>query len=284
MSTLITGASGQLAAGVIDEVLKTMPASEIIVVTRTPERLTPLADIGVTVRQADFADPSTLSAALDGATRMLLISADVVGVRVGQHRAAITAAESVGVESIVYTSIVNPVPANPAVVVPDHIATERDLTDSGVGWVILRNSVYADIQAREMANAAATGRLVTNQGNGSASYVTRADCARAAASALIADFATGRVYDITGPDAVSADRRAAIFTSITGAPIEVVEVDDETYARGVSETTGIPLEQTRAFATFGEAVRGGWFEVVSGDFETLTGSQSQALLQFLEGV
>ena len=66
LSTLVTGASGQLAAGVIDEVLKTVPASKIIVVTRTPERLTPLADIGVTVRQADFADPPTLSAALDG--------------------------------------------------------------------------------------------------------------------------------------------------------------------------------------------------------------------------
>lgn len=212
---------------------------------------------------------------------MLLISTDAVGSRVPQHGAAIDAAVDAGIELVAYTSIVNPAADNPAVVVPDHIGTEEKLRDSGLGWTFLRNSLYADFQAQAMASAAGSGELVSNEGDGSVAYVSREDCAAAAAAVLVSGDHAGVSYDITGPELVDAAARADIFSSITGGPIDVVHVDDEEYAKGVAETTGMPLEAARAMATFGRAIREGHLSVVSSEFEELTGRRATSLREVL---
>ena len=108
MSTVITGASGHLGRLVVDQLLAagTSPA-RIVATGRDVDKLTDLAQNGVTVRRADFADPITLEDAFAGADAMLLVSTTTVGERFGNARNAIDAAVRAGVSRIVYTSIVN---------------------------------------------------------------------------------------------------------------------------------------------------------------------------------
>lgn len=283
MKIVITGASGQLAAGVIESALETVDAANLILVTRNPDSLSELAARGADVRHGDFNDRSTLPRAFDGGDRLLLISTDAVGDRVEQHGAAIGVAVEAGIGLIAYTSIANPSESNPAVVVGEHMATERLLRESAASSVFLRNSIYADMQVDQMKIAAASGQLVTNDGMGSVAYVTRRDCAAAAAAVLVSDGHADNAYDITGPDLIDAKGRAAIFSEVTGTPIEVVYVDDDDeYAQGVADATGMPFEMARAFATFGEAVRGDHLDVISDVFETLTGRKAQSLRSLLE--
>src|SRR5204863_213989 len=86
--------------------------------------------------------------------RMLLISTTDLAHRNEQHGAAINAAGAAGVEHIVYTSMLRPEPSNPALIVPSHAFTEQALAASGLGWTLLRNSLYADYQLREVLDAA----------------------------------------------------------------------------------------------------------------------------------
>ena len=60
MSTVITGASGHLGRLVVDQLLAagTSPA-QVVATGRDAGKLAGLAQGGVTVRRADFADPST---------------------------------------------------------------------------------------------------------------------------------------------------------------------------------------------------------------------------------
>lgn len=283
MSIVITGASGQLAGGVIETALETVEASELILVTRSPEDLDEYAARGVQVRYGDFEEPDSLSDGFAGGKRMLLISTDAVGERVAQHVAAIDAANEAGMELVAYTSIVNPIPENPAFVVPDHRATEQNLRESGIGWTFLRHSLYAEFQAASMAAAAESGVLVTNEGSGRVAYVSRDDCAAAAAAVLVGGEHTGVAYDITGPKLVDAEERAGIFSTITGKSIEVVHVDDDSYTTGVAEATGMPLEAARGMTTFGAATRDGYLAVVSSDFEKLTGRKARDLRSVLSG-
>lgn len=281
MRIVITGASGQLARGVIDSVLESTDASDLILVTRSPDELEELAANGADVRTGDFNDPDTLPAAFAGGERMLLISTDAVGDRLDQHGAAIQAAADVGVELVAYTSIVNPTADNPAFVVPDHLGTEAKLRESGLDWTFLRNSLYADFQAQAMAAAAQSGVLVTNEGEGSVAYVSRDDCAAAAAAVLVGGGHSGVAYDITGPQLLDAAARAGIFTDLTGKPIEVVYVDDEEYATGLAEGTGMPAEAAQGMASFGRATREGHLAVVSSAVEELTGRQPKSLREVL---
>lgn len=281
MSIVITGASGQLARSVVDNALETIEAPNLILVTRSPGDLASYEDKGAKVRFGDFEQPDSLSDAFAGGKRMLLISTDAVGDRIDQHATAIDAAGEAGVELVAYTSIVNPVPENPAFVVPDHAATEQKLRDSGLGWVFLRNSLYAEFQTASMTAAAESGVLVTNSGSGQVAYVSRDDCAAAAAAVLVSGGHAGATYDITGPESLDASARADIFSSITGKDIEVVEVDDDSYAQGVADATGMPFDAARGMASFGMATRDGYLAVVSSDFEKLTGRKPRDLRSVL---
>ena len=100
----LTGASGYLGRLVVKHLLTWVPANQVIATTRHPEQLADIAAQGVVVRYADFSDPATLPAAFAGATRLLLISTEVVGRRVAEHKAAIAGAVAAGVSHILYTS------------------------------------------------------------------------------------------------------------------------------------------------------------------------------------
>src|ERR1700733_218510 len=108
MSTVITGASGHLGRLVVDQLLTAgMSPAQIVATGRDAGKLADLAQHGVAVRRADFADPSTLDDAFAGADAMLLVSTTTVGERFGNARNAIDAAARSGVSRVVYTSIVN---------------------------------------------------------------------------------------------------------------------------------------------------------------------------------
>ena len=269
MSIVITGASGQLGRRAVEEALERVDPAELVLVSRTPDALAEYAERGAQVRHGDFTDAATLQPAFAGGERLLLISTDAVGERVPHQHAAIDAAVEAGVELIAYTSIVNPAQANVAAVVPDHRATEEKLRECGVAWTFLRNSIYADLQAGDLAAAEATGRLVANAGAGRTAYVARDDAAIAAAAVITGGEHAGKAYDITGPEALSDEDRAEVFAAITGEPVEVVQVDDEAFAAGVAEATGYPIEVGRLFASFGQAAREGQLDTVSSDFERI---------------
>lgn len=283
MRIVITGASGHLGRRVIEELLERgVDASDLILVTRWPEALAEHAERGADVRHGDFTDPSSLPAAFAGGERMLLISTDAIGARVQHQRDAIDAAVAAGIRFVAYTSVVNPEPGtNPAVAVADHRATEDKLRESGLGWTFLRNSIYADLEAGNQAAAVATGQLVTNGGDGKVAYVARDDCAAAAAAVLATDGHAGKAYDITGPERLDADARAALFAELGGRPVEVVQVDDAGYAAGLAEATGMPLPVAEVYATFGTATREGELDVLTDDFATLTGRAPRSLRDVL---
>ncbi|TVM06131.1 NAD(P)-dependent oxidoreductase, partial [Oceanidesulfovibrio indonesiensis] len=52
----ITGATGQLGHLVIEQLLKTVPASQIVAIVRNPAKAQALSQEGLVVRQADYTD------------------------------------------------------------------------------------------------------------------------------------------------------------------------------------------------------------------------------------
>lgn len=284
MSIIITGASGHLGRRVAELVLERAPAFEVVLTTRSPETLSDLAARGAEVRAADFDRPETLAEAFAGGERLLLISTDVVGSRrVAQHRAAIDAAVRAGVRHVAYTSGLNPVEQNPAVVAADHRATEEALRESGLAWTALRNGLYAEYQVPGGAHAIGAGRLVHNNGEGETAYVSRQDCAAAAAAVLTGEVGDheGKVYDVTGPDLLRQDDVADLLGEVSGRPVEAVAVDDETFVRGLVES-GLPEPAARSFATFGTAIREGYLAGISGSVQELTGRPPASLRDVFE--
>jgi NAD(P)H dehydrogenase (quinone) len=280
MTIAITGAAGHLGRLTAQLVLDRVPDGEVVLVTRRPDALADLADAGASVRHGDFDQPNSLPGAFAGVDRLLLISADVLGNRVAQHTAAIDAAAQAGVGHVLYTSGLNAGSALPLVVSHDHGATEEAIRARGLRWTALRNGLYAESQVAAVARAVASGHLVHNNGDGATAYVSRDDCAAAAAAALTGDGHEDRVYDITGPELVTQAQVAALASEITGRPVEPVAIDDEEATLGLM-AVGLPADTAKAIASFGTAIREGVLEVLSTHVEDLTGRPPRSLREVL---
>ncbi len=278
MTVAVTGASGQLGRLVAEGLLDVLDPSEVVLVTRSPEKL---ADLPADVRHGDFDDPASLASAFAGVDRVLLISTDAIGARVAGHVAAMTAAVAAGVQHIAYTSFGNPSDDNPAIVAAEHRATEDALRASGAAWTLLRHGVYAEMQLDAAAAAVATQTLLTNAGDGRSAYVSRQDCAAAAVAVMTGEGHEGKIYDITGPEALDADDLAAVFAALGGREVEVVRLADDGWVAAMVEHAGMPEPTARAYATFGAAQRAGYAAVVTDTVQRLTGRAPIALRDVL---
>lgn len=278
-TVLVTGASGHLGKRVVELLLDADPGRKVIATTRAPEKLADLIRRGVEVRSADFDEPVSLARAFHGADRLLLISTDRIGSRVAQHENAIGAAVEAGVGHVVYTSVPDP-ERNPASVSPDHLATERAIRASGIGYTFLRNNLYADLLLSSLSNAIAMGSFFGAAGDGKVAYVSREDCARAAAAALASSETESRALNVTGPRAVTYAELAQLAGEIAGQSIPYVDMTSGELKTALMKS-GLPDEWASVYASFDEAARGGFLGEVSDTVLRLTGRAPQDVRDFL---
>ena len=159
MKLAVTGATGHLGRLVVQDLIKSVPAQDVVAVVRDAAKAADLAAQGVQVRVAPYDDPAALEAALAGVERLLLVSSSEVGRRVEQHQNVIDAAKAAGVQFIAYTSA--PMAATTSLILaPDHKATEELLFNSGLDFVILRNNWYTENYLPQLNTARQTGKVV----------------------------------------------------------------------------------------------------------------------------
>jgi NAD(P)H dehydrogenase (quinone) len=235
----LTGANGHLGRLVIKHLLTLVPADQIIATTRDPEKMADVAAQGVIVRRADFSDPVTLPAAFAGATRLLIISTDAVGQRVEQHKAAVAGAVAAGVSHLVYTSAPGADPNSSHPILGEHGQTEVALAASGLQWTALRNNFYSDLLKDFFGLLLVNSQLLLPEGSAKHSWVTREDCARAAAGALAGKLADVGPVDVTGPEALSFIDLAQRYFSVSGQSITTKVLPEQEIMAQVL-TKGVP--------------------------------------------
>ena len=292
MRIIVTGASGAFGSSAAQGLLAKVPASDLILITRQPQKLARFAALGATVRYGDFDNAASLKAAFAGGEKMLMISGTRVGKRIPQHTNAINAAVAAGVQHIVYTSFVGATPDNPSLAVKDHTATEALLRGSGVAWTALRDSHYQDAIVQNIGPLVLkSGRWAASSAEGKVACVTRQDCIDSAVAVLTTPGHRNTVYNITGPELMTYRQAAAILSEVAGKPVEyVVVTDDDMYA--YFDSLGVPREavddnvvegvpwSSDDMVSFERTIREGKFAVISDDVRKLTGHAPQSLRSF----
>ncbi|MCW2888253.1 MAG: hypothetical protein QOE54_1566 [Streptosporangiaceae bacterium] len=279
---IVTGATGQLGRAIVEDLLHRVPAEQIAVSVRDPEKARGLAERGIRVRRGDFTDPASLAQAFEGASQVLIVSADTTGeTAVSQHRTAIEEAKAAGARRILYTSHVGVNPSSPFSPMPDHAATEKALRDSGVAHTSLRNGFYAATTVMLLRGALQTGELAVPQ-DGPVSWTAHADLAEAAAIALTDEGRfDGPTPPLTGSQALDLADVAAIASEFTGRPIKHVTVTDEQYRAGLV-SHGVPEPQAGMLVGLFAASRQGDFSPVDPALAGLIGRPPTSLRDVLK--
>ncbi|HHZ6719782.1 TPA: NAD(P)H:quinone oxidoreductase [Escherichia coli] len=255
----ITGATGQLGHYVIESLMKTVPASQIVAIVRNPAKAQALTAQGITVRQADYGDEAALTSALQGVEKLLLISSSEVGQRAPQHRNVINAAKTAGVKFIAYTSLLH-ADTSPLGLADEHIETEKMLADSGIVYTLLRNGWYSENYLASAPAALEQGVFIGAAGDGKIASATRADYAVAAARVISEAGHEGKVYELAGDSAWTLTQLAAELTKQSGKPITYQNLSEADFAAAL-KSVGLPdgLADMLADSDVG-ASKGGLFD------------------------
>ncbi|ELY5938213.1 SDR family oxidoreductase [Cronobacter malonaticus] len=234
----ITGATGQLGQRVIDTLLNTVAAQEIVAIVRNPAKAAALSARGVQVRAADYNDAAALTAALAGVEKLLLISSSEVGQRATQHRNVIDAAKTAGVKLIAYTSLLH-ADRSPLGLAAEHVATEKMLADAGVPYVLLRNGWYTENYLASVPPALEHGVFIGSAGDGKIASASRQDYAEAAAKVLTLDNQAGRVYELAGDHAWTLRDLTALLSKETGKTVAYQNLSETDFAAALTGA-GLP--------------------------------------------
>ncbi|GAA2163806.1 NAD(P)H dehydrogenase (quinone) [Humibacillus xanthopallidus] len=270
MKLLVTGASGHLGRLVVDSLLERgVPASDVVVIARTPESVADLAERGVEVRRADYDDRTSLDAALADVDRMLLVSGSAVGQRIAQHTNVIEAAKAAGVGFVAYTSITR-ADASDLVLAAEHRATEELLAASGLPHALLRNSWYLENYTGQVGTALEHGVVLGAAGTGRVSAATRADYADAAAVVLAGEGHEGQVYELGGDEAFTLGEYAAVLSRVAGREIAYRDLSVDEYTAALV-ATGLPQGYAAVLADGDRGLAQGALFTDSGDLSRLIG-------------
>lgn len=255
----ITGATGQLGHYVIESLMKTVPASQIVAIVRNPAKAQALTAQGITVRQADYGDEAALTSALQGVEKLLLISSSEVGQRAPQHRNVINAAKAAGVKFIAYTSLLH-ADKSPLGLADEHIETEKMLADSSIVYTLLRNGWYSENYLASTPAALEHGVFIGAAGDGKIASATRADYAAAAARVISEAGHEGKVYELAGDSAWTLTQLAAELTKQSGKQVTYQNLSEADFAAAL-KSVGLPdgLADMLADSDVG-ASKGGLFD------------------------
>ena len=278
----ITGATGQLGHLVLQNLLKTTAASQIVAIVRNPAKAEALSQQGIVVRQADYTDEAAFTAALQGVDKLLLISSSEVGQRTPQHRNVIHAAKAAGVKFIAYTSLLH-ADKSPLGLHVEHVETEKMLADSGIPYALLRNGWYTENYLASAPPEIEHGVFIGAAGDGKIASATRADYAEAAARVIAEEGHAGKVYELAGDEAWTLSELAAALSKQSGKNVVYQNLSEADFAAAL-KSVGLPagLADMLADSDVG-AAKGGLFDD-SRTLSALIGRPTTPLAESIKGI
>ncbi|MEW2352202.1 NAD(P)H-binding protein [Spirillospora sp. NPDC029432] len=244
-----------------------------------------LRDRGLPVRAAsrstgtrfDYGDPATWGPALDGVRAVYLVPmlefVDTATIAAFTRRAA-----EAGVRRIVLLSA----RGEGGAAHPHQEPAERVVRESVREWTILRAAWFAQNFSEDfLLEPVLNGELALPAGEGREAFVDAGDIADVAVEALTDAAHAGRVYELTGPEAISFRTAAELISRASGREVRYTPVDRATYARALAGQ-GFPGDVVDTVADLMETIARGAGEPVDGAVPRVLGRPARPFAEYAE--
>jgi uncharacterized protein YbjT (DUF2867 family) len=212
ITLLVTGATGTVGS----QVLRAL-AERNDVTVRAPGR-----------DELDFTRPETFAPALRGVDRVFLL-APAMADQVGASARFLDACRTAGVAHVVKLSALGCDDEPTIAFGRAHRDVEQLLAASGMAWTCLRPNNFMDnfLGARHGAFAPdADGTIALPWGDAACSFIAAADIGAVTARVLAEAGHAGRVYELTGGEALGLAAIAGILSEASGRAIRYVDTPE----------------------------------------------------------
>lgn len=230
---LIVGVTGVLGRETARQLLTA--GHKVRGTTRNPASAEDLKKQGVEIVQGDLIDHASLKKACQGADAVLASAHSLLGtgkykseaVDDEGHRALINAAKGAGVKHFVYVSAQGARGDHPTDFYRTKHKVENYLKASGLSYTILRPPAYMEWHVHNLLGATilTTGKTtIYGAGNNPNNFIAGVDVARFAVLALTDARLKNRSIDVGGPDNVTKNQVAEMYSRFSGKKAKVTNV------------------------------------------------------------
>jgi uncharacterized protein YbjT (DUF2867 family) len=233
---------------------------------------------GVETVVGDLAEPTSLEGTLEGVAGVFVNSS--AGPAILAQRNLIDAAKCAGASHIVKLSWMGA--SEDATRLPIarwHAEVERHLKDSGVPYTVLRANTFMQNYLYSLTHSYVHALFGTG-GEGRCSMVDARDVAAVAASVLLGQGHTGKVYEVTGPQALTPTQVAATISKVTDRHLRYVTMSDAELAAGY-QYGGLPGRLADELVAADELRAQGYLSDVTHVVEQVTGKKPVTFEEFV---
>jgi len=274
---LVTGATGLNGKELVQRLsARGVPVRALVRNVAKAEALAALPNVQIV--EGDLARPETLVRPLQGVQRAMLISSSDPGMLDVQTN-FIEAARNTGVTHVVKLSGIIPELDSPFRFARMHAEIERRLEVSGLAFTHLRAGEFMPSYFRQVPSIVAKGALFLPMEDARIASVDVGDIAEVAAIVLTTSGHEGKIYPLTGPEALTMTEVAAKLSAATGKTIRYVNVTPED-AKKARLAAGMPPFLVDALDELFAERRRGKESVVFPMLETLLGRPATSFDEF----
>jgi uncharacterized protein YbjT (DUF2867 family) len=274
---LIAGATGTNGMELIK--LLARQGIGIRALVRSPDRAMAIAHLpGVELMIGDLRDHSSIETALSGVQRAFLVTNSSEEAQSLQCRFVDTARHT-GLQHIVKLSQLAADPASPMRFLRYHGEVENVIRASGIRYTFLRPNLFMQGLLVFRSSIATTGKFFAAADDAKVSVVDVRDIAAAAAAALTQPGHEGRIYDLTGPEALTHTEMAAQLSHAVGRQISFVDITPEAMKATLVDA-GLPLWQADGLLEDYAHYRRDEASVVASGVTEATGASARSFAVF----
>lgn len=219
MTILVTGATGNVGRHVVEELHKA--GHRVRALSRYPASAKLPA--AVEVIGGDLSNPSTLAPALQGVSGLHLITTGTGYVPLTTGKEIIEAAEAAGVQrvSVLWDGKKGTV--------------EHAVESSNLEWTQLQPVEYMSNVLNWRESIRTEGVVRDLYGDSLSAAIHEGDIGRVAAAALTDDGHAGKIYNLTGPEALTVQDKVRILSRLIGRDIQFIQLTEDQERKRMAE-------------------------------------------------
>jgi len=274
---LVTGATGLNGNALVGRLsARDVPVRALVRNAAKAEGFSSLPKVEIV--QGDMARPETLTGALRGVDRAMLISSSNPSMLEVQSN-FIEAARNAGVKHVVKLSGIIAELDSPFRFARMHAEIERRLEASGMAFTHLRAGEFMHAYFRQVPSIVAKGALFLPMEDAKIASIDVGDIAEVAATILTGPGHQGKIYPLTGPEALSMAEVAEKLSAATGKRIQYINITPDE-AKRAQLAAGLPPFTADALAELFAERRKGKEAQVSPIMETIIGRRPTSFDEF----
>lgn len=274
---LVTGATGTVGSRVVKELSRS--GVMVRAAVHNAAKGDRLRGANVEIFQVDYGRRETLQAAFKDMEKLYLLTPFSPD-QLEMARALVDEAKRAGVKHIVKQSGMG-ADAEPGITVGRlHREAERYIEASGIPYTHLRpNFFMQNFTSYFGESIRSEGKIYLPLGEGRVSYVDARDIAAVAAAVLTGKGHEGRIYNVTGPAALSLHDIADSLSRVLERKVIYVNIPEDAARKGM-KGAGMPEWAINCLMELHGVAKAGYASAVTDTVERLTGKKPRTFEEF----